>query len=75
MIYQKGCTLFTHFDLSVLEAYCFIVIEEVKNYRKIVFTMSATWPSGTARRRQILRDGFDSRLEPIAFDICVTGGC
>ena len=25
--------------------------------------------SGTARRRQILRDGFDSRLEPIAFDI------
>ena len=29
----------------------------------------------TARRRQILRDGFDSRLEPIAFDIYVTGGC
>ena len=27
----------------------------------------ATWPSGTARRWQILRDGFDSRLEPIAF--------
>ena len=31
--------------------------------------MSATWPSSTARRSQILRDGFDSRLEPIAFDI------
>ena len=31
--------------------------------------LSATWPSGTGRRWQILRDGFDSRLEPIAFDI------
>ena len=30
---------------------------------------SATWPSGTASRWQVLRDGFDSRLEPIAFDI------
>ena len=30
---------------------------------------SAKWPSSTARRRQILRDGFDSRLEPIAMDI------
>ena len=30
--------------------------------------LSATWPSGTARRWQILRGGFDSRLEPIAFD-------
>ena len=29
-----------------------------------------TWPSGTARRWQNLRDGFDSRLEPIAFYIC-----
>ena len=28
--------------------------------------LSATWASGTARRWQILRDGFDSRLEPIA---------
>ena len=28
-----------------------------------------TWPSGIARKLQILRDGFDSRLEPIAFDI------
>ena len=31
--------------------------------------MSATWPSGTARMGQILRDGFDSQLESIAFDI------
>ena len=31
----------------------------------------ATWPSlcGTAHKGQILRDGFDSRLEPIVFDI------
>ena len=34
------------------------------------FWFTSTWPSGTARRWQILRDGFDSRLEPIAFDIC-----
>ena len=32
-------------------------------------TQSTTWPGGIARRLQILRDGFDSRLEPIAFDI------
>ena len=25
------------------------------------------WPSGTSRRLQILCDGFDPRLEPIAF--------
>ena len=31
--------------------------------------MTATWPSGTARRLKILRDGHDSRLEPFAFDI------
>ena len=38
--------------------------------------MSVAWPSDTARRRQILRDGFDSRLEPIAFDIyTLPGGC
>ena len=29
----------------------------------------ATWPGGTARTLQILSDGFDSQLEPIAFDI------
>ena len=28
----------------------------------------AACPSGTERRLQILRDGFDSQLEPIAFD-------
>ena len=28
-----------------------------------------TWPSGTACKWQILRDGFDSRVEPISFDI------
>ena len=39
-------------------------------YRYVYFGLTATWPSGTARRWQILRDGFDSRLEPIAFDIC-----
>ena len=33
-----------------------------------------TWPSGTARRWQILRDGFDSRLEPFALTY-ITGGC
>ena len=31
--------------------------------------VSATPPSGTARTGQILCDGFDSRLEPIAFDV------
>ena len=29
--------------------------------------------SGTVRRLQILRGGFNSRLEPIAFDICASG--
>ena len=29
--------------------------------------MPVTWPGGTVRKLQILRDGFDSRLEPIAF--------
>ena len=37
--------------------------------------LSAIWPSGTTRKLQILRDGFDSRLEPIAFDVYKTGGC
>ena len=32
--------------------------------------MSAAWHSGTARRLQTLPGGFDSRLKPIAFDIC-----
>ena len=27
------------------------------------------WPSGTVRRLQILRDGFDSRLEQIVLDV------
>ena len=31
--------------------------------------LSATWASATARRWQIQRDGFDSRLQPIALDI------
>ena len=31
--------------------------------------LSAAWPSGTARRSQILCDGFDSRLELVAFDM------
>ena len=31
--------------------------------------MPTTWPSRSARRLQILRDGFDSRLEPIVFDM------
>ena len=30
---------------------------------------SGTWPSGTTRRLQILCDGFDLRLPPIAFDV------
>ena len=30
--------------------------------------MSGIWRSGTARRLHILRDGFDSRWEPIRFD-------
>ena len=33
--------------------------------------VAPTWPSGTARRLEILRDGFDSRLELIAFDIYI----
>ena len=33
------------------------------------FSTSAIWPSGTAGRLQILCDGFDSRLEPIIFDM------
>ena len=33
------------------------------------YSCSATWPSGTARRLQIQRDEFDSRLELIAFDL------
>ena len=43
---------------------CEYVIRECESW-------SATWPSGTARRSQILCDGFDSRLEPIAFDMYV----
>ena len=35
---------------------------------RATITLSA-WQSGTVRWWQILRDGFDSRLEPIAFDI------
>ena len=35
--------------------------------------LSATRPSGINRRLQILSDGFDLRLEPIAFDIYI--GC
>ena len=31
--------------------------------------LSATCPSGTARRLQFVHEGFDSRQEPIAFDI------
>ena len=31
--------------------------------------LSTTWHCGTARRLQIPSDGFDSRLEPITFDI------
>ena len=31
--------------------------------------LTATWRCGIARWLQILRDEFDSRLEPIAFDI------
>ena len=37
--------------------------------RTVLRHLLATWPSGIARRWQILRDGFDSRLEPIAYDI------
>ena len=36
--------------------------------------VSAMWLGGTAPRLQILRDGFDSRLEPITFDD-IPGGC
>ena len=32
-------------------------------------SQSATQSSSNARRRQILRDGFDSRMEPITFKI------
>ena len=39
---------------------------ELKNIEKPFFRDMA---SGAACRWQILRDGFDSRLEPIAFDI------
>ena len=35
IFHQQRCILFTHFDLCVLEA---LVIEEVRNYGKIVFT-------------------------------------
>ena len=34
--------------------------------------LSAAWPGGAARSLQILRDGFDSQLESIAFDIFTT---
>ena len=59
----------------------------LKSLRKIIFflrdfdcccgvcSVSDMAYSGNARRWQILRDGFDSRLEPIAFDIYITGGC
>ena len=40
-----------------------------------ISVLSVTWVSGTARRLQILRDGFDPRLEPIAFDINIPSGC
>ena len=33
------------------------------------WTSSGTWPSSTVRRLQILHDGYNLRLEPIAFDI------
>ena len=36
---------------------------------RISSSLSATWPSGIARRLHILRDGFDSLLKPIAFVI------
>ena len=31
--------------------------------------VSTAWPSGRARRLQIVSGGFDSHLKPIAFDI------
>ena len=33
------------------------------------YNKSATWPNGSMRRLQMLRGGFGSRLEPIAFEI------
>ena len=46
-----------------------VVFEYVK--LKIRVGYSKKWPSGTACTSQVLRDGFDSRLEPIAFDIYI----
>ena len=37
-------------------------------YGRLLCMTSATWLSCTAHRLRILRDGFDSRLGPIAFD-------
>ena len=47
-----------------------------RNYllvRALIF-LPVTRRSGTARRLHILRDGFDSRLEPIAFDVYAPDG-
>ena len=39
-------------------------------YEKHFFLKNkGVWPCGTMGRLQILRDGFDSRMKPIVFDI------
>ena len=44
------------------------VMHEVVRVGRNIFA-NATYCSGIARRLQVVRDGFDSRLKPIIFDM------
>ena len=61
--YAAKLMLFERFAVNLHTVFCCsLKLVTQGNYRYL-------WPGGTARRLQILRDGFDSWLEPISFDI------
>ena len=68
--FKKGTALFnkTSFLLCIVP----VSVNKKNTFLKEAAGFSckqATWPSGTAERLQILRDGFDSRLELNEFDL------
>ena len=67
--YVQFCSIVSEmlFVIQYCNLFVFIKLKLLINFPKQ--RVSAAWPSGTARRWQILRDGFYSRLEPIAFDV------
>ena len=65
----------SNYNVTAADWRVFCSSSSLKSSKNGKRNVASTWPSGTARGLWIQHDGFDSWLEPIAFDISIYRCC